>query len=87
MSEGVSIEVIAERQKVANHRIDNLEAKVEDLTDFKYTVNALSETVKDLKTSVDKINSKDGETYNNIRMVIITSTIGSIIGFILGQLF
>ena len=87
MSEGVSIEVIAERQKVANHRIDNLEAKVEDLTDFKYTVNALSETVKDLKTSVDKINSKDGETYNSIRMVIITSTIGSIIGFILGQLF
>ena len=45
-------DVLEEKIKVANNRIQKLEDKVDSLSDFKFTVNQLSDTVKDLKITV-----------------------------------
>lgn len=81
--ENVSIPVLWERQKVANHRIDKLEEKVEDLTDFKYTVNALKDTVADLTVTVNKINNQDGDTFKKLKF----STFEKIVLLIIAMLF
>lgn len=90
MSE-ISNEVLEERLKVNSSRIDGLERKVEDLIDFKYTVNALSNTVNDLKTTVDKLVSQDGDNYRAIKKqaisTIISLALGAIFGAIVGKLF
>lgn len=79
----VSLPVLWERQKVANHRIDDLENNVKELTDFKFTVNALKETVADLKNTVNKMNSQDGETFRKLKF----STSEKIILLIIAMLF
>ena len=83
----VRVELLEEKMKVANHRINKVESKVDELVDFKYTVNALSDTVNDLKVTVNKMSEKEVNNYNSIKMVVVTSVIGAIIGFVLGQVF
>lgn len=82
-NEIITIPVLYEKIKVANHRIDNLEQKTDELTDFKYTVNSLSETVKDLKVTVAKINNKDSNNYNSIKLVIATAIITALISYLI----
>lgn len=79
----ISLPVLWERQKVANHRIDDLEKNVKELTDFKFTVNALKETVADLKITVNKMNGRDGDTFRKLKF----STSEKIILLIIGMLF
>lgn len=86
-NEKIDIAVLIERQKVANHRIDDLEEKVSEFIDFKYTVKTLSDAVQDLKVTVKKVCEKDAETYNEIKKYIILSIIGLIIGFLFGKVF
>ena len=68
---------------MANHRIDDLEKNVKELTDFKFTVNALKETVADLKITVNKMNGRDGDTFRKLKF----STSEKIILLIIGMLF
>ena len=79
----ISLPVLWERQKVANHRIEDLEKNVKELTDFKFTVNALKETVADLKITVNKMNGRDGDTFRKLKF----STSEKIILLIIGMLF
>lgn len=76
-------EVILEKIKVANNRIEKLEDKVESLSDFKYTVNQLSDTVKDLKVAVDTIKNEPADNYKRYKFNVINYILLAIIGFIL----
>lgn len=76
-------EVILEKIKVANNRIEKLEDKVESLSDFKYTVNQLSDTVKDLKITVENIKNEPADNYKRYKFNVINYILLAIIGFIL----
>ena len=76
-------EVILEKIKVANNRIEKLEVKVDSLSDFKYTVNQLSDTVKDLKITVENIKNEPADNYKRYKFNVINYILLAIIGFIL----
>lgn len=90
-NEKIDIAVLVERQKVANHRIDDLEEKVSEFIDFKYTVKSLSDAVQDLKVTVNKLDSRDGNTFREIKKTIlactITTVLGAALGVVLSKLF
>lgn len=79
-------EVILEKIKVANHRLDDVEKKVDELIDFKFTVRSLSETVADLKVTVNELNSKDGKSWNKAKWIIISTVLTAVLSFILGRM-
>ena len=71
-------------------KTSKLESKVEELSDFKYTVNTLSNTVKDLKASVDKLTeAKDQPVIycksriNNLLFGLLDKSLWLILGAIL----
>ena len=71
-------------------KTSKLESKVEELSDFKYTVNTLSNTVKDLKISVDKLTeAKDKPVIdfksriNNLLFGLLDKSLWLILGAIL----
>lgn len=71
-------------------KTSRLEDKVEELSDFKYTVNTLSNTVKDLKVSVDRLtDAKNQEPIgyknkvNNMLFSFLEKSIWLILGAIL----
>ena len=76
-------DVLEEKIKVANNRIQKLEDKVESLSDFKYTVNQLSDTVKDLKITVENIKNEPADNYKRYKFNIINYILLAVIGFIL----
>ena len=76
-------DVLEEKIKVANNRIQKLEDKVDSLRDFKFTVNQLADTVKDLKTTVESIKNQPSEDYKKFKFNIINYILLAIIGFIL----
>ena len=76
-------DVLEEKIKVANNRIQKLEDKVDSLSDFKFTVNQLADTVKDLKTTVESIKNQPSEDYKKFKFNIINYILLAIIGFIL----
>ena len=82
----LDIEILKEKDAVKEQRLTSLEKKVEDLIDFKYTVKALSETVSDLKITVDKIKSQDGETYRKLKYAVVSGVVLAILGFMLGKI-
>lgn len=69
-----------------SNKIETLERKVDDLVDFKYTVNALSTTVNDLKQTVDKIVNQDGENYRTIKKQALTTIISLVLGALFGSI-
>lgn len=79
-------EVILEKIKVANHRLDDVEKKVDELIDFKFTVRSLSETVADLKVTVNELNSKDGKSWDKAKWIIISTVLTAVLSFILGRM-
>lgn len=79
-------EVILEKIKVANHRLDDVEKKVDELIDFKFTVRSLSETVADLKVTVNELNSKDGKNWDKAKWVVISTVLTAVLSFILGRM-
>ena len=76
-------DVLEEKIKVANNRIQKLEDKVDSLSDFKFTVNQLADTVKDLNTTVESIKNEPSEDYKKFKFNIINYILLAIIGFIL----
>lgn len=71
-------------------KTSKLENKVEELSDFKYTVNILSNTVKDLKVSVDRLTeAKDKPVIdfksriNNLLFGLLDKSLWLILGAIL----
>lgn len=71
-------------------KTSKLESKVDELSDFKYTVNTLSNTVKDLKVSVDKLTeAKDKPVIdfksriNNLLFGLLDKSLWLILGAIL----
>ena len=76
-------DVLEEKIKAANNRIQKLEAKVDSLSDFKFTVNQLSDTVKDLNITVESIKNQPSEDYKKFKFNIINYILLAIIGFIL----
>lgn len=76
-------DVLEEKIKVANNRIEKLEVKVDSLSDFKYTVNQLSDTVKDLKVTVENIKNEPADNYKRYKFNVINYILLAIIGFIL----
>ena len=71
-------------------KTSKLESKVDELSDFKYTVNTLSNTVKDLKASVDKLTeAKDKPVIdfksriNNLLFGLLDKSLWLILGAIL----
>ena len=79
-------DVLEEKIKVANNRIQKLEDKVDSLSDFKFTVNQLSDTVKDLKITVESIKNEPSEDYKKFKFNIINYILLAIIGFILAYI-
>ena len=87
-------ELYNEKFKVMNHRIGILEAEQKEIkkelrenADLKYTLQNLSTVVNELKITVNKLNSKDANTWNNIKWLIISGIITAVLGFFLGQIF
>ena len=76
-------DVLEEKIKVANNRIEKLEVKVDSLSDFKYTVNQLSDTVKDLKVTVENIKNEPVDNYKKYKFNIVNYILLAIIGFLL----
>lgn len=76
-------DVLEEKIKVANNRIEKLEVKVDSLSDFKYTVNQLSDTVKDLKVTVENIKNEPVDNYKKYKFNIVNYVLLAIIGFLL----
>lgn len=76
-------DVLEEKIKVANNRIEKLENKVDSLSDFKFTVNQLADTVKDLKVTVESIKNEPADNYKKYKFNIINYILLAIIGFIL----
>lgn len=76
-------EVLLEKIKVANNRLEKLEDKVESLSDFKHTVNQLSDTVKDLKVAVDTIKNEPMDNYKKYKFNVVNYILLAIIGFLL----
>lgn len=76
-------DVLEEKIKVANSRIQKLEDKVDSLSDFKFTVNQLSDTVKDLKTTVESIKNEPIDNLKQYKANVINYILLAIIGFIL----
>ena len=71
-------------------KTSKLESIVDELSDFKYTVNTLSNTVKDLKVSVDKLTeAKDKPVIdfksriNNLLFGLLDKSLWLILGAIL----
>ena len=79
-------DVLEEKIKVANNRIQKLEDKVDSLSDFKFTVNQLADTVKDLKITVESIKNEPSEYYKKFKFNIINYILLAIIGFILAYI-
>lgn len=79
-------DVLEEKIKVANNRIEKLENKVDSLSDFKFTVNQLSDTVKDLKITVENIKNEPADNYKKYKFNIINYILLAIIGFILAYI-
>lgn len=79
-------EVILEKIKVANHRLEDVEKKVEELIESKYTVRSLSETVADLKVTVNELNSKDGKSWDKAKWIVISTVLTAVVSFILGRM-
>lgn len=79
-------DVLEEKIKVANNRIQKLEDKVDSLSDFKFTVNQLADTVKDLKVTVESIKNEPSEDYKKFKFNIINYILLAIIGFILAYI-
>lgn len=79
-------EVILEKIKVANHRLEDVEKKVEELIESKYTVRSLSETVADLKVTVNELNSKDGKSWDKAKWIVISTVLTAVVSFILGRI-
>lgn len=79
-------DVLEEKIKVANNRIEKLENKVDSLSDFKFTVNQLADTVKDLKVTVESIKNEPSEDYKKFKFNIINYILLAIIGFILAYI-
>ena len=71
-------------------KTSKLESKVEELSDFKYTVNTLSNTVKDLKVSVDRLTEAKNQEplgyknkVNNMLLSFLEKSIWLILGAII----
>ena len=79
-------DVLEEKIKVANNRIEKLEVKVDSLSDFKFTVNQLADTVKDLKTTVENIKNEPGDNFKRYKFNIINYILLAVIGFILAYI-
>ena len=79
-------DVLEEKIKVANNRIQKLEDKVDSLSDFKFTVNQLADTVKDLKVTVESIKNEPADNYKKYKFNIINYILLAIIGFILAYI-
>ena len=87
-------ELYNEKFKAINHRIGIIEVEQKEMkkeirenADLKYTLQNLSTVVNELKITVNKLNSKDANTWNNIKWLIISGIITAALGFFLGQIF
>ena len=79
-------DVLEEKIKVANNSIQQLEDKVDSLSDFKFTVNQLADTVKDLKATVETIKNEPGDNFKRYKFNIVNYILLAIIGFILAYI-
>ena len=87
-------ELYNEKFKAINHRIGIIEVEQKEMkkeirenADLKYTLQNLSTVVNELKITVNELNSKDANTWNNVKWLIISGIITAVLGFFLGQIF
>ena len=66
---------------------DRIESKVDEQCEFKTTIQLLSVSVQKLEKTVDKLNSKDGNAYNNVKQIFINCVMTAVLSFIFSYIF
>lgn len=75
-----------EKHKETDEEIKSMKKEIRENSDLKYTLQNLSNVVNELKVTVNEMNSKDGKTWNQVKWVILSGVIMSVLSFILGQI-
>ena len=76
-----------EKHKETDEEIKSMKKEIRENSDLKYTLQNLSNVVNELKVTVNELNSKDGKAWNQVKWVILSGVIMSILSFILGQIW
>ena len=63
-----------------------MKKEIRENADLKFAIQSLSEVVSDLKVTVNDLNSKDAKAWNNVKWLVLSSILTTILGFLLGKL-
>ena len=87
-------ELIDEKFKSVNRRVDDIETEVKNIKDLTLAINTvngkvdtLTDTMAEVKTELKEIAKKPAENWNKFYMAILCSLGTGIIGVIIGLLF
>ena len=84
---------VEQRSQSNTHRLDEAEAELKDIRDLVSSVRELAVEVKHMRENVndtigrlDKLEGKDGESWNKVKWIIITGIVTAVLGYFLGTL-
>ena len=84
------LDKLEQEQKEANSDNANehkeMKKEIRENADLKFAIQSLSEVVADLKVTVNDLNSKDAKAWNNVKWLVLSSILTTILGFLLGKL-
>lgn len=84
-----------EQQCKANtHRLDELDKRVDDLSDLTASVRVLADResrveadVKEIKTDVKALTGAPGKKWDTVVMAIMTAMVSAVVGYALAHIF
>lgn len=81
-----------QRSKSNTHRLDELDKRVDDLSDLTASVRVLADResrveadVKEIKTDVKALTGAPGKKWDTVVMAVITAIVSAVIGFALAH--
>ena len=87
-------ELINEKFKVANHRIDDLEIEVKDIKELTIAMSRMSDKVDvlagcmaEVKTELKEIVKRPAENANKFYMAVVCAVGTGVVGVVLGLIF
>lgn len=87
-------ELIEEKFKVANHRIDDLETEVKDIKELTIAITKVNEKVEvladcvgEIKTDIKEMKKVPSENYNKLKMALACAAGSGIVGYVIGAIF
>lgn len=82
-----------QRSKSNTHRLDELDKRVDDLSDLTASVRVLADResrveadVKEIKTDVKALTGAPGKKWDTVVMAVITAIVSAVIGFALAKI-